>query len=294
MPEIITCPQCQRRLLLPENLQGQPIQCPTCQARFEADLPTVLPADVIATEPTPTSTNVPPTPPANPFHFDVPAAPRKRRNGIGLPAIVAGVVLVLIAVGLSSNFEWLNRRRTPVLEDPAARQAEVRQAFQDGPPLAENEIAAALQPVFDDLGDALRRRDAARITAHFDVSRMVDEMVAQGLPAPGWRERTQRIQTQVENMLGQTLVKQAELLHWQRSEIRNVKTLPNQEAVVTVRHRDADGVTLKMRWWLRRQGTTWKITTWKTWIPRFVFRPRPACWRGAARRKSSPSDPPST
>ena len=258
MPQIITCPQCQRRLLLPESLQGQPIQCPSCDARFETDIPTVLPADVIAAEPTPAAASAVPTPAANPFHFDVPAAPCKRRNRVGLPAIVAGVVMVLIAVGLSKNIEWPNRRPAVVRvvpEDPAVREQEVRQAFQDGVPLADNEIAAALQPVLDQLGDALRRRDAAAITAQFDIPRLVDELVAQGMPAPG-----QQAEVQMGNVLGQALVQQAALLEWQTTEIRHVKRLGPDEVVVTVRHRKHNpNTTLKMRWWARRQGQRWRL-----------------------------------
>jgi hypothetical protein len=36
MPEIIHCPSCNRRLRLPDNLQNQPVQCPTCGQTFTA------------------------------------------------------------------------------------------------------------------------------------------------------------------------------------------------------------------------------------------------------------------
>jgi hypothetical protein len=34
MPEIISCPSCQRKLQVPESLLGQDVQCPTCGATF--------------------------------------------------------------------------------------------------------------------------------------------------------------------------------------------------------------------------------------------------------------------
>jgi hypothetical protein len=36
MPEVLTCPSCQRKLQVPEALLGQDVQCPTCGATFAA------------------------------------------------------------------------------------------------------------------------------------------------------------------------------------------------------------------------------------------------------------------
>jgi hypothetical protein len=36
MAEIISCPSCQRKLQVPETLEGQDVQCPTCSATFVA------------------------------------------------------------------------------------------------------------------------------------------------------------------------------------------------------------------------------------------------------------------
>src|SRR5438094_2352661 len=38
MPEVLTCPSCQRKLQVPEDLLGQDVQCPTCGATFLANL----------------------------------------------------------------------------------------------------------------------------------------------------------------------------------------------------------------------------------------------------------------
>ena len=42
MPEIITCPQCQRKLRLDETSLGQTVQCPSCQNTFLAERPTAV------------------------------------------------------------------------------------------------------------------------------------------------------------------------------------------------------------------------------------------------------------
>ena len=36
MAEIVSCPSCQRKLQVPDNLSGQDVQCPTCSATFVA------------------------------------------------------------------------------------------------------------------------------------------------------------------------------------------------------------------------------------------------------------------
>jgi predicted Zn finger-like uncharacterized protein len=36
MPEIVQCPECQRKLKVPDNLLGKKVKCPTCGATFTA------------------------------------------------------------------------------------------------------------------------------------------------------------------------------------------------------------------------------------------------------------------
>jgi predicted Zn finger-like uncharacterized protein len=36
MPDIITCPKCERKLRVPDELLGQDVKCPTCSATFTA------------------------------------------------------------------------------------------------------------------------------------------------------------------------------------------------------------------------------------------------------------------
>jgi hypothetical protein len=38
MPEVVDCPQCQRKLQVPENLIGKKVKCPTCGTMFTADV----------------------------------------------------------------------------------------------------------------------------------------------------------------------------------------------------------------------------------------------------------------
>src|SRR5258707_1005708 len=36
MPEVVTCPQCERQLRVPDELVGQRVKCPTCGTNFTA------------------------------------------------------------------------------------------------------------------------------------------------------------------------------------------------------------------------------------------------------------------
>jgi predicted Zn finger-like uncharacterized protein len=38
MPEVVTCPQCERQLRVPDELVGQRVKCPTCGTNFTANL----------------------------------------------------------------------------------------------------------------------------------------------------------------------------------------------------------------------------------------------------------------
>jgi predicted Zn finger-like uncharacterized protein len=42
MPEVVTCPQCERQLRVPDELVGQRVKCPTCGTNFTATVGSVL------------------------------------------------------------------------------------------------------------------------------------------------------------------------------------------------------------------------------------------------------------
>lgn len=60
MQEIINCPNCSRKLQVPENLIGQDVQCPTCGQTFVANVDSAPPL------PPPTSSGPPPIPTSKP------------------------------------------------------------------------------------------------------------------------------------------------------------------------------------------------------------------------------------
>jgi tetratricopeptide (TPR) repeat protein len=145
-------------------------------------------------------------------------------------------------------------------QDAEARRRELMDAFANRKPLlADADLVHELQPLFKDLGEAYQARDGARLASHFDADRMTDELLSGGaIPQPIARDR-QGLARGIRTGLQRTLVLQAPFLAWDRFEIKNVKKLANNEVVVIVRHRQQDGDSLKMRWWLTRRFGPWKI-----------------------------------
>jgi tetratricopeptide (TPR) repeat protein len=56
-----------------------------------------------------------------------------------------------------------------------------------------------------------------------------------------------------------SVIQQAGFLQWDTFEIRNIKKLAGNEAVVIVRHQTGDALTLKMRWWVTKEQGTWQV-----------------------------------
>ena len=274
MHEIITCPQCRRRLSLPPECHGQTVQCPSCQTSFVADasrspVPMAFPVDTGAVREgnpsTPAEVDSPaPTMSPGGRRQPFPAGPKKKKSGLLVGfGLIGFVVLVVIIVSQSVKFGergW-RPRNPPVafVEDKDERRQEVLEAFRKQKPLDADEIAAELKPLFEGLGQALRRRDGQACVDCFDTWRMVDELVAlEVLPAHVARRRGD-LNRGVREGMSKAMAQHAPLLEWATFEIRRVKKLEGNEAMVIVRHRTKDGFFLKMRWWVTKQPGSWKI-----------------------------------
>ncbi len=289
MPEIIACPSCGRRLRLREEFLAKRVQCPACQTQF-------LPAELLPTapppaapppepepepEPEPHADAGPPEPEpeeAPPRHDDeVPRRPRLRRPRRRVPDVkqrgntAAGVTVLLgvfALIGLFFAFiVWQAQapawngggQRPPVAEDPARRQREIAQAFQNPQPLDEMVVAAEVQGLFRGMRDAFAARDSNRLVNFFDVDRIFDEMVAQDLVPPALRRQRDGFVIGFRTGAGQALARNEAFLNWNEVEVKNVRKLAGDEAVVIARHRIADGGSLKIRWWVTKRDGTWRV-----------------------------------
>lgn len=183
-------------------------------------------------------------------------------------ALVLGAVMLLTGCGVAVLvvilWQMQQPRMNPVVrveEDEEERREQLRQAFKDRKPLAEDEIAQQVKPLFDELGTALRAQAAAQIQSKFDLDRMMDELDAASggaLPLRTAKERRD-FRPGLSQGIGQSLAQRGEVFHWVATDIRHVKKLNNDEAVVISRHKHTNGMSLKMRWWMTRRNGDWKI-----------------------------------
>jgi hypothetical protein len=73
MAEIITCPNCQRQLQVPEQYLGQTVQCPECRQQF------VAASASVSSQPVPTTSTAPTKSKPQRYQDDEDEAPRRRR-----------------------------------------------------------------------------------------------------------------------------------------------------------------------------------------------------------------------
>src|SRR5260370_9678435 len=184
MAEIITCPRCRRRLRLPDGYWHQTVQCPSCHVSFEAGASGPLPPMVLPVadagsirEGNPVEAaelgRHPAAQERRPRTFG--ARPRKKKGlllwlGLALPLLAAAVIVVVLIVQA--------QRRRPVAGNEEERPQEVVGAFQKQKPLAAAGIGRVMKPLFEGLGQALKRRDGQAPVALFATERMLDELVA--------------------------------------------------------------------------------------------------------------------
>jgi tetratricopeptide (TPR) repeat protein len=286
MPEAISCPHCNEQLLVPQSYHGEPVQCPSCRGEFLAG-PLLSTGTAIAAGPGGK------TPPANEGAAEMdkdvrdklqppprhrPLRPRERlplrpgRRIVRKPPRPAAQIIGFVIIGMalaglvvSGAYmvvpPFLPQRPPPqaVFWDKEPRaDPEIQQALRAEIPLSEKQIAVELQPLFEELGTAFAGQDVERILSHFDVDRICDELIRQNLLPEYLRRARASFVVGLRQGLGQSMRQQAGLLTWKKSEIKNIKKLEGNEAVVIVRHFKDEG-TLKMRWWVTKRHGTWQV-----------------------------------
>jgi predicted Zn-dependent protease len=276
MAEIITCPECQRRLRVPDEYRGKLVLCPRCKTQFPADnaFPDDPPTEGIATAPVPTAS----PPPARRGDWE-PERPRPRPHrrpsrgadrvrkpqgsGVGVAlAILGGVaaVGVLAFAGLMAVLPRPNADVPPapvVLHDPGRGQ--LKPVPDNRKPVNPVEIEMELKPLFVALGNAFRAGDRDEIGARFDPERVAEELTAfPGLPLRTTREKRDAVQ-ELRRGLADALLPMAKTLQWTKAEIRDARRLGDFEVVAVVRHTHPDGSVRGRRWWLTRQHGEYKV-----------------------------------
>lgn len=269
MPHDIRCPACRSEFRLPEWFDGRHVTCPNCAHDFRADF--LEPMDVIPIAPPPASHVRPglPSPPPRPPRRDYDdREPRRRERSDSLPAkrrrrrwplvvgagIVGGVILVFVLAVLSLSGKS-RPVRAPVAEDPAVRRVDLTTAFRDGPADVDPVMNAQLTPLINVLGDGppVFKRGEEFV----DADACYAEVIARGLPGAN---RLQRFQTR--SVAAESLAMNlgtANRAGYRRREVRLIRSISPDDAVILLRHWDDEGNALRERWWVTRRSGTWKV-----------------------------------
>jgi predicted Zn-dependent protease len=186
---------------------------------------------------------------------------RPRNSPVRVVALLAGVifavwVLLRLAGGLA-NMGGNAWQPGGFQEDDEERRRAIIAAFQRQKPLDPDEMTKEITPLLEQVRDSFKDRKGA--VEHFDLERLFDEVKDQGLLPP---EVVRSRRDFVHGMgigMDQALQRQAEVDLWTSFEIRNLKKLQGNEAVVIVRHKAADGTITKIRWWVSKRTGQWKV-----------------------------------
>ena len=277
MIDMITCPNCQRKLNLPPECEGQEVQCPSCKTQFRAmpappRQPTALPTPPVPSltvhaEEVDPGTWPPPSPrrsrPRAGASVGLPTRPSKASNGKFLFLLpVGGIVLMACLCGVIRS---LDRRDHAVVhnapnfgfkQQPAPQKDWVGKDWLPGggPVFVPREpdaqlnaqVTRDLAPLFKGLADTLAAGDAQRMASYLNPERTVDELMVQGMFADNMAINRPQVTQRLAGEMSAVL--QAEFPRWQTSQVVQAQHLGQGDMVVAVRHTRTDGTPVKMRW----------------------------------------------
>jgi tetratricopeptide (TPR) repeat protein len=201
----------------------------------------------------------------NPYPPDLPPPPplrESRSGGMWMLALACVVVVVVAGIG---TFAWMNARRSPrAPEDRAAKHRETAGAFSSAgssASVADTKIdAAGIESLLAAFGQALRDRRGAAARELFDIDRMAEELKR----VPEFPKLSYREERAMTDGLGQGMSNMIANPNgtppWHSVEVKLVKPLAaSDEALVYAKHRCADDLTLRMRWWVRKSSGRWRV-----------------------------------
>src|SRR5258708_6809573 len=239
MIDTIVCPGCRRTLTTSGEALGPEVQCPSCKAQFrvgESPAPrATVPSPASVAVELPAAGTAADRPPFRGSAGDRPrggprpraesrASARKatgsRRKPILAVIFVASACILAACSGLGL-FYWDATNGPNGWLQAQLPEAPAEWGDQDG--MTEADIELEVVPLFQELGDDFRAGAGERIIRHFDPERTVAELRAFGFAefTPGAR-RAEFLKGFRQGMT-RSLEKQAPLLAWKHSEIKQVK-----------------------------------------------------------------------
>ncbi|MSU80066.1 MAG: hypothetical protein EXS16_18490 [Gemmataceae bacterium] len=276
MQEIVTCPECRRRLQVPPEVMGQRVQCSRCQATFLAAYmpppietgPAILVGAVTADLPEPNPIDIVSLSIDESAPVPASASQRKRFQSIPVPnqtnpakrTLIIGAVIVAVAVTVTcvaTSFSPLDlgRHRADVMRVPL--EADVPR--MPSPRLDAAAQQAAAKALLDHLGNGIRNNQPmSEFARNFDGWRTIDDLVMQSIaPAPLRQERT--LYRELAFAFAQYF--KGNDAFWQDVIVARVNQLDNGDLCAISRHRFHDGVggSLRFRWWMTFHENQWRI-----------------------------------
>jgi tetratricopeptide (TPR) repeat protein len=161
-----------------------------------------------------------------------------------VPLVLAGVVTAVAAAA------------TPPL--PAGAPAGNKAGAEKTPD--DKALRKSVAAFLDGLGAAWKSKDAKRLAAYIDFDRMFEEWRKAGALPPGLTARAEAaLKAGAKTGFADVATQADSLLVWGRPEIRHLKRLAGPgEVAVIVFHRE-QGLTGRMRWWLKKHGAGWRV-----------------------------------
>ncbi len=277
MQEIVTCPECRRRLQVPMEAMGQRVQCPSCEFTFFANhagppveaLPPPISTGAVQTN-APETKSIPidvippvddqstlPAPSVNKYKrfrpIPVPSQPNPAKRFLIIGAVivctVAGVVCIA-TFGTNSVGHGRHDRPMPV-------------PFANGPRIAAPKLDAAAQKaiakaVLDRLGNAVRNGNLVDSAACFDGWRTIDDLAEQNIMPGDLRQHPNLPQDIASWFCGYF---KDTAVFWGDFVVAHVKQLDKGDIVVISRHRlrGEMGQIVRFRWFMTFHQNQWRI-----------------------------------
>jgi tetratricopeptide (TPR) repeat protein len=262
MNEIVTCPECRRRLKLPAEYVGKSVTCPECSTTFTAGLGQATPP-----APDPAMATAMTDAPANPEPHDEPEPPRRRKARLRPEAppprrkralfILAALMSIFALCVFCGLLGFFNERGVPIF-DPNVPMRQFGDAAPPANPPAMNpeQNLQDMKAFFQKLSQGIRARDVAAVAICFDGKRTIDELAAQPNLQAQFRNNN-RMEPELNQGFARGLLQQE--AQWAHHEIRHIQVAGPQELIVVTQHRSKVIGSVRYRWWLTARQGTWRI-----------------------------------
>jgi tetratricopeptide (TPR) repeat protein len=200
----------------------------------------------------------------NPAMHPPPLKPRHRRNWWLIAAIGTVVFLIVVMLSIATYLTLQTliishlppRRATTVADD----RADIAASFTGPPPAMDAAALAAVTPLLNAYGDALRLGDAAAIQDCIDFQRMYQEIERTGTIGEISVFESRKYATALQKRLGPYLARIAPSRAWDHYQVRRIEKLPDpSELRVDLKAWPAGLGSVKWQFWINRRAGRWRI-----------------------------------